>query len=264
MKEAYYFSHDSNARHDPKITAMRGVYGSEGYGWFWILVEMMRESDGYQLSMQGKYVWNAFASQMNADASQAQQFIEDCIHEFDLFRSDGSFFWSESLMKRMEKRDEKSKKAAESARKRWENSKKDANASEDNANASKNDALKERKVKEIKEKEIKDIVDANASKRFIKPTLQQVTEYCQERSNNVDPEKWYNHYESNGWKVGKNPMKNWKAAVHTWENSSKTSIRGNNATYTKDSEILHRRKTEEINERMADIIEPELDIFNRS
>lgn len=54
---------------------------------------------------------------------------------------------------------------------------------------------------------------------FIKPTLQEVQSYCQERRNSVNPEKWLNHYESNGWKVGKNPMKDWKAAVRTWENS---------------------------------------------
>ena len=56
-------------------------------------------------------------------------------------------------------------------------------------------------------------------KRFAKPTLDEVIAYCQERNNNVNPEKWFNYYESNGWKVGKNPMKDWKAAVRTWERS---------------------------------------------
>lgn len=56
-------------------------------------------------------------------------------------------------------------------------------------------------------------------KRFAKPTLEDVIAYCQERNNNVDAEKWYNYYSANGWKVGKNPMKDWKAAVRTWERS---------------------------------------------
>ena len=56
-------------------------------------------------------------------------------------------------------------------------------------------------------------------KRFAKPSLDDVKAYCQERGNNVDAEKWFNYYESNGWKVGKNPMKDWKAAVRTWERS---------------------------------------------
>lgn len=55
--------------------------------------------------------------------------------------------------------------------------------------------------------------------RFIPPTIEQVTEYCELRKNSVDPVKWYAHYTSNGWKVGKNPMKSWKAAIVTWERS---------------------------------------------
>lgn len=55
--------------------------------------------------------------------------------------------------------------------------------------------------------------------RFQKPTLDQVKAYCQERNNSVNPEKWLAHYEANGWRVGKNPMKDWKAAVRTWEHS---------------------------------------------
>jgi hypothetical protein len=62
---------------------------------------------------------------------------------------------------------------------------------------------------------------------FIPPTLEEVKEYCKERKNNVDPDKWINHYTANGWMVGKNKMKDWKAAVRTWEKNniqSQTSI----------------------------------------
>lgn len=54
-------------------------------------------------------------------------------------------------------------------------------------------------------------------KKFKKPTLEEVKEYCKERNNNVNAEQFIDFYESNGWKVGKNPMKDWKAAVRTWE-----------------------------------------------
>ena len=57
------------------------------------------------------------------------------------------------------------------------------------------------------EKEIKNPVKL---KRFKKPTLEDVLSYCVERENAVDGEKFFNFYESNGWKVGKNPMKDWK------------------------------------------------------
>lgn len=57
-------------------------------------------------------------------------------------------------------------------------------------------------------------------KRFEKPTLSQITQYCLERNNNVNAEQFYDYYESNGWKVGKNSMKDWKAAVRTWEKNN--------------------------------------------
>lgn len=56
-------------------------------------------------------------------------------------------------------------------------------------------------------------------KRFEKPTLSEIKEYCIERNNNVNAEHFFDYYESNGWKVGKNSMKDWKAAVRTWERS---------------------------------------------
>lgn len=49
------------------------------------------------------------------------------------------------------------------------------------------------------------------------PTIEEVKGYCAERGNKVDPQRWFDYYTSNGWKVGKNPMKDWKAAVRTWE-----------------------------------------------
>ena len=75
--------------------------------------------------------------------------------------------------------------------------------------------------KEI-EKEIdkdKELDSNKPQKRFVKPTLEEVTAYCLERGKGVDAQKWYDYYSANGWKVGKNPMKDWKAAVRTWERS---------------------------------------------
>ena len=71
------------------------------------------------------------------------------------------------------------------------------------------------KSKSIEEKNTKE----KSSSRFTPPTLQEVKAYCQERNNGVNPEKWYDHYTSNGWMVGKTKMVDWKAAVRTWENS---------------------------------------------
>ena len=67
----------------------------------------------------------------------------------------------------------------------------------------------------------KDIVKAKVKvKRFAKPTIEEVIDYCNERQNDVDAEKFYDYYSSNGWKVGKNAMKDWKASVRTWEKNT--------------------------------------------
>ena len=81
-----------------------------------------------------------------------------------------------------------------------------------NQQATNNNRINNNKER-IKENISKDIL----KKDFIKPTIQEITDYCNERNNGVDPERFYNFYESKGWMVGSNKMKNWKAAVRTWE-----------------------------------------------
>ena len=88
-----------------------------------------------------------------------------------------------------------------------------------------NKLTQSRNLEEICKKsppEIEKEINSSAStttkrKRFEKPTLSQITQYCLERNNNVNAEQFYDYYESNGWKVGKNAMKDWKACVRTWE-----------------------------------------------
>ena len=58
-------------------------------------------------------------------------------------------------------------------------------------------------------------------KRFVKPTLEEVEEYCLNRKNNIDAQQFIDFYESKGWKVGNQPMKDWKACVRTWEQRNK-------------------------------------------
>jgi hypothetical protein len=49
------------------------------------------------------------------------------------------------------------------------------------------------------------------------PTVEEVATYCQERENQIDPQQFFDYYSANGWRVGRNPMKDWRAAVRTWE-----------------------------------------------
>lgn len=58
------------------------------------------------------------------------------------------------------------------------------------------------------------------SRKFKKPSFEEVEQYCKERNNGVDANKWFDYYTANGWKVGRNPMKDWKATVRTWEKNT--------------------------------------------
>ena len=81
----------------------------------------------------------------------------------------------------------------------------------------------------IKENKIKQ----NKIKENNKPSLQEVIDYCNERNNHIDPNEWFNYYSANGWKVGRNPMKDWKACVRYWEqkhNSTQPLLAGRKKT----------------------------------
>ena len=61
------------------------------------------------------------------------------------------------------------------------------------------------------------VIKEGGNNMRIPPTIKEVTEYCNERNNGVNVNKWHSHYEAKGWMIGKNKMKDWKAAVRTWE-----------------------------------------------
>ena len=81
------------------------------------------------------------------------------------------------------------------------------------------DKSKSKSIEIDKEKDIN-----NKRKRFTPPTIDEVKAYCRERQNNVDAERFIDYYETNGWVQGKGkPIKDWKAAVRTWEKNNYSS-----------------------------------------
>lgn len=140
----------------------------------------------------------------------------------------------------IDKRKEAGRKAAE---KRWG---KDEIANDSNAinripnvtNASNNSNVKNR-MRNIANMHdsvsvsvsVSDYIKKNTSKevlkekRFAPPSLDEVTQYCNERENGIDPQRFIDFYESKGWMIGKNKMKDWKAAVRSWESRDKPSAK---------------------------------------
>ncbi len=70
----------------------------------------------------------------------------------------------------------------------------------------------------------------------VRPTIEQVAAYCKERNNTVDPQKWFDYYTANGWKIGKNPMKDWQAAVRTWEQNDYGSGKASGKTWAQQTQ----------------------------
>jgi hypothetical protein len=84
-------------------------------------------------------------------------------------------------------------------------------------------------------------------KNFQKPTVEEVSEYCKERNNNIDPYTFIDFYESKDWYVGKNKMKDWKACIRTWEKRSNKHIEEKPEWFGKDIKI-QKASDEEIKE----------------
>jgi len=122
------------------------------------------------------------------------------------WRLEDGRWYQDGLLKEHKKQIELRTKRESAANKRWNTP--DANAlqvqSTSNAlhsSSSSSTSLKNKHIRRV----------------FKIPELKEVTDYCQERKNNIDPQAWLDHYTSNGWMVGKVAMKDWKAAIRTWE-----------------------------------------------
>jgi hypothetical protein len=144
--------------------------------------------------------------------------------------------------------DETSKTNSKNAKEGWEKRRKQREESDRNATAlnpqCESDAIREEERREEK-------IKVN---KFIPPTADDVKAYCDLRNNNVNVNKFIDFYESKGWFVGKNKMKDWKASVRTWEKDSiespkqQNTINLDNSTPEQIAEFLRKRKEEKMNQ----------------
>lgn len=88
-------------------------------------------------------------------------------------------------------------------------------------------------------------VDVGSKESKAKPSFEELSAYCAARGKGVDPQKWFDHYSANGWKVGRNSMKDWKAAVRTWEGSTG----GSNGNNRESATEARRRKNSQVFEQ---------------
>ena len=227
LKDTFFFPHDFGARNDPKLLSLMESHGVGGIGVFWCIIEQIYEQGGTLPLSSCKSV--AFALHVDC------KIIEDVVLNHGLFQNDGKMFWSESVNNRLDKRKDIANKRKEAAQKRWksaqnenEESNCNASASKNNANAEHCNAIKGKKrkgnIKKISSKE--DMKKGENDKRFTPPLLEEVVAYISEKGYSVNAEAFIAFYQSKNWFVGKNKMKDWRAAVVTWEKRNDSSSRG--------------------------------------
>ena len=146
---AHYFPHDSNARNSDKLIRLRMRHKSAGYGVFFMILERLREEPEY-MSVKD---YNMIAFDLREDASLIKSVVED--FGLFVFTDDGKYFYSESFSRRMEIKDEQSKKRSEAGKKglekRWKSNKDMANATNNDSKAIANATESNSNKKEIKE-----------------------------------------------------------------------------------------------------------------
>ena len=86
---------------------------------------------------------------------------------------------------------------------------------------------------------------------FVKPNLEQVKQYCDERKNGIDAQRFIDFYESKGWMIGKNKMKDWKACVRTWEKQNKTK---DNVPEWFDKDIKNEQMTQQEEQELDELL----------
>ncbi|MEG1813687.1 MAG: DUF4373 domain-containing protein [Clostridia bacterium] len=109
-----YFSHDYNASMDDKILEMRSEFGLEGYGAYWMILEMLIKKDNYTLAYKDR-TFNAITFACQQKTFEMKVFIDACI-DIGLFERDDDAFWSNSLIRRKEAVDQHSNAKVEAAR----------------------------------------------------------------------------------------------------------------------------------------------------
>lgn len=141
-KEAFYFTHDYESTNDPKIQALLGEFGAQGYGIYWRVVEMLHSDSNHKLPFK-KYLFLAIAKQMLTSVEQIEAIIDQCINVFELFSSNDDFFWSNRVLRNFELRAQLSEKRAIAGRA-------GAIAKQIQANSSKEKESKVKKSKVVK------------------------------------------------------------------------------------------------------------------
>lgn len=171
--------------------------------WFEMLGRMWESNERGYLTINGKPMSDFAKANALAFGSSIDEYLkhERILEESGIFsrrESDGAIY-SRKVLNDLDLSNIRAKSGSKGGKKTWSFAKASAKASA-KANT-----------------DIDIDIDNEVKNTTKKPTIEEVRAYCQERNNGVDPQKWHDFYTAKDWMIGKNKMKDWKAAVRTWE-----------------------------------------------
>lgn len=204
----HWFKHDADASADAKLKKLLIRYGARGYGVYWYCLEQIAGSiSEHNLTFELEHDAEIIAHDMGVDSTVVEEMMRFMV-SIGLFEESQGRITCLKMLKRLDS----SMTSNTSMRYLIQKAKN----SHDDVMTRHDSVMQEEKRREEKRLEEKR-VEKSIAQKFAPPTLQQVSEYCIERANSVDASRFLDFYESKGWMVGRNKMKDWKAAVRNWE-----------------------------------------------
>ena len=244
---ADYFSHDIDMRNDIKVKALRRKFSHTGYAVWCFMLEYLTDCTNFEFDYN-EVSQELLASDFDVPVAELREIIDYSVKIGLLQHEDGKIF-SAAHKRRFVRMLEVRQRRAEAARR---NGRKGGNPNfkkgqpnpyyrttesvmEDNPNITQettedNPIVEQSNVEYSRVKKQKESPkgERKTASRFSAPTVDEVRAYAQEKGYNVDPEHFVDYYTSNGWRVGRNPMKDWRATVRTWasRDRAQTPVQG--------------------------------------
>ena len=223
MKKAtYYFSHDYNAIQDPEMMLLFSECGPAGIGLYWIVIEALHSQADGRMSFESFQSYLRFYKGTLVEQELTR--VEQALSKTLLFR-DGDFISSKRVLKNKETMEFLSKRRSEAGKKSAEVRALTTRVQQVSTSVEQV-PTKEKKIKENKIKEISNTGTDVPRTLFKPPDQKEVEDYITAKGWDVSADRFVAFYESKGWMIGKNKMKDWKAAVKTWQYSNHTKSSG--------------------------------------
>lgn len=202
-----YFPH--SCAHRTTIFVIEQKYGNDGYAFWFKVLELLASSEGHYYDCRKPHQWEFLQAKTRLSEGKCNELLDLLakLEAIDPKLWSKRIIWSDNFVAGIADVYKNRRVEMPSKPSFYKHKPRKTDVSTSRNPQTK---LKESKVKK------------NIRGKFRKPSIKEIRDYCLERKNKIDPEQFYNFYESKGWMIGKNKMKDWRAAVRTWEKNSNT------------------------------------------